>query len=124
MTYIAGTCNIGKAEIRQRQVVALIGLGFAVASFVGLISADAPKASRLGLFLPLMVFAVGAIQARRRFCLAYGLAGTFNFNRLGKMERVDDAEFRRADRKTALVILFQAAALAGALTLLAYLLPL
>lgn len=123
MTYIAGSCNIGKAEIRQRQVVSLIGLGFAVASFVGLISADAPKASRFGLFLPLMVFAVGAIQARRRFCLAYGFAGTFNFNRLGKMERVDDAEFRKADRKTALVILFQSAALAGALTLLAYLLP-
>ena len=26
MEYIAGSCNIGKGEVRQRQVVALVGL--------------------------------------------------------------------------------------------------
>lgn len=123
MTYIPGTCNIGKAEIRQRQVVALVGLGFALFSLVGLLSTDAPRAGRFGLFLPFMVFAVGFIQSRRRFCLAYGLAGTFNFNRLGKMEKVADAEFRKADRRTALVIFAQSAALAAALTAVCYIIP-
>lgn len=123
MTYIPGTCNIGKAEIRQRQIVALIGLGFALFSLVGLLWTDAPRAGRLGLFVPFLVFAVGSIQARRRFCMAYGLAGTFNFNRLGKIERVADAEFRRADRRTALVIFAQAAGLAAVLTGICYLLP-
>lgn len=123
MTYIPGTCNIGKAEIRQRQVVALIGLAFALVSLAGLLATDAPRAGRLGLFLPLMVFSVGLVQARRRFCLAYGFAGTFNFGRLGKIERVNEAAFRKADRTMAMKIFAQSAALAGALTLVAYVIP-
>lgn len=123
MTYIPGTCNIGKAEIRQRQVVALLGLGFAIFSLVGLLVADTPRASRLGLFLPFLVFAVGSIQARKRFCMAYGLAGTFNFERLGRIQRVQDAEFRRADRKQALLIVAQSVALAAVLTGICYLIP-
>lgn len=123
MTYIPGTCNIGKAEIRQRQVVALIGLAFAVVSLAGLLAADAPRISRAGLFLPLMVFSVGMVQARRRFCLAYGFAGTFNFGRLGKIERVDDSAFRKADRVMAVKVFAQSAAIAALLTLITFLLP-
>lgn len=115
-TYIPGTCNLGKAEVRSRQIVALVGL---VASFIlatGLIASAAPQASGLTLFAPLMVFAVGFIQSRRKFCLAYGLAGTFNLGKLGQISKVANPEDKAADRKTALSILAQATALALGLT--------
>ena len=122
--YIAGTCNIGKAEVRQRQVVALIGLFLSVSALVGFISTDAEPAIRLGIFLPLTVFSIGWVQSRKRFCLAYGFMGTFNFGRLGKISRVADKAALAADRKTAITILVQSLALATVLTLIVYLLPL
>ena len=122
--YIAGTCNIGKAEVRQRQVVALIGLFLSVSALVGFITTDAAPSIRLGIFLPLTVFAIGWVQSRKRFCLAYGFMGTFNFGRLGKISRVADKAALSADRKTAITILVQSLALAAVLTLIVYLLPL
>lgn len=121
-TYIPGTCNLGKAEVRSRQIVALVGLVASLILATGLIVSSAPQASGLTLFAPLMVFAVGFIQSRRKFCLAYGLAGTFNLGKLGQISKVANPEDRAADRKTALSILAQATALAlgltGAITLL------
>ena len=121
-TYIPGTCNLGKAEVRSRQIVALVGLVASLILATGLIASSAPQASGLTLFAPLMVFAVGFIQSRRKFCLAYGLAGTFNLGKLGQISKVANPEDKAADRKTALSILAQATALAlgltGAVTLL------
>jgi hypothetical protein len=122
--YIAGTCNIGKNEIRQRQVVALLGLFLSVSAFIGFITTNASPNLRLGIFLPLTVFSIGWIQSRKRFCLAYGFMGTFNFGRLGKVSRVTDKASLAADRKTALSILVQSLGLAAILTLIVYLLPL
>lgn len=122
-TYIPGSCNLGKSEIRRRQFVALLGLVLSISTFVGLISSDAPSSARWAMFVPLMVFSIGFIQSRRKFCLAYGFMGTFNLGKLGDLSRVQSPEDRKADRKTALSILFQAAALAFALTLLLVLLP-
>jgi hypothetical protein len=122
--YIPGTCNIGKAEIRQRQVVALIGLFLSVSALIGFISTKASPSIRLGIFLPLTVFAVGFIQSRKKFCLAFGFMGTFNFARLGKMSKVVDKASLAADRKTAAIILLQSLGLAAILTVAVYLLPL
>ncbi|ASY16229.1 hypothetical protein A1sIA56_04885 [Candidatus Planktophila sulfonica] len=122
--YVAGSCNIGKAEVRQRQVVALIGLFLSVSALAGFITTDAAPAIRLGIFLPLTVFSIGFVQSRKRFCLAYGFMGTFNFGRLGKISRVADKAALAADRKTAFTILVQSLALAAVLTLIVYLLPL
>jgi hypothetical protein len=121
--YIPGTCNIGKAEIRQRWVVSLVGLGFAISSAVGLVVADAPPTARLAVFLPLMVWATGMVQARKKFCMAYGLAGTFSITGLGKISRVADPALRRIDRVAALRILAQAAVWAAAVTGAFVLLP-
>jgi hypothetical protein len=71
-----------------------------------------------------MVFSVGFIQSRRKFCLAFGLMGTFNFGRSRDIARVASPEDRAQDRKTALSILGQAALLAAGLTLIVILLPL
>ena len=122
--YIPGSCNIGTGEIRRRQVVALAGAAISVTSLVGLISTDAAKSARFSLFIPLMVFAIGFIQSRKKFCLAYGFMGTFNFGKLGQISRVSDPIAKKADRKTALTILAQSTALALGLTLATFVIPL
>ena len=122
--YIAGSCNIGTGEIRRRQVVALAGAVISTTSLVGLMSTDAERNARFSLFIPLMVFAIGFIQSRKKFCLAYGFLGTFNFGGLGQISRVSDPISKKADRKTALTILAQSTALALGLTLATFALPL
>lgn len=122
-TYIPGSCNLGKSEIRRRQFVALLGLFLSISTLVGLLSSDAPSSARWAMFVPLMVFSIGFIQSRRKFCLAYGFMGTFNLGKLGDLSRVQSPEDRKADRRTALSILFQASALAFAITALLVLLP-
>jgi len=123
-SYIPGTCNIGKGEIRRRQLVALIGLALSVTSLVGFVATGAAPSARLGIFLPLAVFAIGFVQSRRKFCLAYGFMGTFNFGKLGQLSKVSSKEAQAADRKTALAILGQSLGLAALLTAIVYILPL
>ena len=115
--YIAGSCNIGKGEVRRRQVVALAGAIISVFALAGLVGSDAAPSARLTLFIPLFVFAIGFIQSRKKFCLAYGFMGTFNFGKLGQISRVSDPIAKKADRKTAIIILAQSTALALGLTL-------
>lgn len=122
--YVAGSCNIGTGEIRRRQVVALAGAVISATSLVGLISTDAARSARFSLFIPLMIFAIGFVQSRKKFCLAYGFMGTFNFGKLGQISRVSDPIAKKADRKTALTILAQSTALALGLTLVSFVLPL
>lgn len=123
-SYIPGTCNIGQGEIRRRQFVALIGLTLSTIALIGFISADTQPSLRLGIFIPLSVASIGWVQSRKRFCLAYGFMGTFNFGRLGQLSRVSDKASLAADRKTALNILGQSLGIAAVLTLIVYLLPL
>ena len=122
--YIPGSCNIGKGEIRQRQIVALIGLAISISSLIALISTSAPRGARIGIFIPLAVASIGWVQSRKKFCLAYGFMGTFNFGKLGQLSKVSDSASRAADRKTALSILFQAGAYAVIATAIIYALPL
>ena len=122
--YIPGTCNIGKAEIRQRQIVALIGLALSVSALIGFLSTKASPSIRLGIFLPLTIFSVGYVQSHKKFCLAFGFMGTFNFARLGKMSKVVDKASLAADRKTAVIILLQSLGLSAAITAVIYFLPL
>jgi len=118
--YIPGTCNIGKGEVRKRQLAALVGLFFSVSTLLAFSTVETTTAVRLGIFFPLMVASVGFVQSRSKFCLAYGFAGTFNVGKMGDIKRVASKEDRAADRKTALVILgksFLLAALATAVVL-------
>ena len=122
--YVAGSCNIGKGEIRRRQIVALFGIFLTISSATALLATDQSRSSRFSIFIPALVFSIGFVQSRSKFCLAYGLAGTFNFDRLGKISRVQSAQDRKADRKTAIVILLKSAALAALITSVFFVLPL
>lgn len=122
--YIAGSCNIGKGEIRRRKFVALIGAAITLTTATTLFTTDQSRIARLSIFIPAIIFAIGFVQSRKKFCLAYGLAGTFNFGGLGDVKRVQSEEDRKADRKTALSILTQSAMLAVAITAVVFALPL
>jgi hypothetical protein len=124
MEYIAGSCNIGQGEIRRRQFVALIGLVLTIVTTYGLLTSDSAKSARFGVFMPALIFSIGFIQSRRKFCLAFGFMGTFNFGSLGKLSRVASPQDRSRDRRTAISILLQALSLALTITLIIYLLPL
>ena len=122
--YIAGSCNIGKGEVRRRKFVALIGAAITLTAATTLFITDQSRVARLSIFIPAIIFAIGFVQSRKKFCLAYGLAGTFNFGGLGDVKRVQSEEDRKADRKTALSILAQSAMLAVAITAVVFALPL
>ena len=122
--YIAGSCNIGNGEVRRRKFVALIGAAITFTTATTLFITDQSRVARLSIFIPAIIFAIGFVQSRKKFCLAYGLAGTFNFGGLGDVKRVQSEEDRKADRKTALSILAQSAMLAVAITAVVFALPL
>jgi hypothetical protein len=121
--YIPGSCNIGKGEVRKRQMVALVGLFFTVVTLLTFSTVDTPTEIRLGIFFPLMVASVGFVQSRSKFCLAYGFAGTFNVGKMGDIKRVASKEDRAADRKTALKILGKSFLLAAIATSVVLVLP-
>jgi len=122
--YIPGTCNIGTGEIRRRQIVALIGAVLSLVTLIGMITSSAPRSARFGIIAPLAIASIGWVQSRKKFCLAYGFMGTFNFGKLGQISRVSDSASKLADRKTAFKILGQSLFLALALTLIVVALPL
>ena len=122
--YITGTCNIGGDELRSRRIVAAIGFVLSLSALSALITTDASQSARIGIFIPLLVMSVGWVQSRKKFCLAYGFAGTFNFGKLGHLSRVADPIARAADRRQAIMIFAQSALYAAILTALVVALPL
>lgn len=122
--YIPGTCNLGAGEVSRRRIVAAFGFALSLSALTALITTNASREARFGIFVPLLVMSIGWVQSRKKFCLAYGFAGTFNFGKMGEMSRVANPADRAADRRTALLIFGQSALYAAALTLLVVALPL
>ena len=121
-TYIEGVCNIGPAEIRQRRIVGYVGLVLTGIYLGFALSIDSSNLVRAGVFIPLYIATTGWLQATKKFCLAYGFLGTYNFGRLGSTTRVENVEALRIDRKVATSILLQSALYAAGATLLTFLL--
>ena len=115
-TYQAGVCNIGGAEVaRRRQVAILGGVFFLALALYSIIQNFSPIATLI-LLAPASIFAIGFVQSRKRFCLAYGLMGTFNFQKLGSITKVEDKAALAADRRMAFQIIVQSMGLALILT--------
>jgi len=121
--YIPGTCNIGGDELRSRRIVAAFGLILSLSALTAFITTDASQSARIGIFIPLLVMSIGWVQSRKKFCLAYGFAGSFNFGKLGHLSRVSDPIARAADRRQAIMIFAQSTLYAAALTALVVALP-
>ena len=99
--YRPGACNIGPAEIAARRRTGYAGGAAALGLLVILLVIDAPAAARWLVALPLAAAAFGFLQARSRFCVAYGLSGRRSLRALGQAEPVTDPAARRADRAQA-----------------------
>jgi hypothetical protein len=123
-SYSPGGCNIGPAEIRRRQAAGVVGVAAAIALGAVLVALDAPPLSRLLVALPLGVGLSGFLQARARFCANYGWRGLRNLGAIGDVQRVEDADARRKDRRKALSIFGAAAVGASAVAVIFTLLPL
>ena len=120
--YQAGACNIGPSEIKRRRQGALVGaILFAVTTILFVVT-DASTTTRLVTFIPALLFAVGMIQSKRRFCVAYGFMGVFSFEKLGDTKKVTVNQDLKADKKYAVKLLLQSVAIAIVLTALVILL--
>lgn len=114
--YQAGTCNIGPSEIKRRRQGALVGaILFAITTLLFVVT-DASTSTRLVTFIPALLFAVGMIQSKRRFCVAYGFMGVFSFEKLGDTKKVTVNQDLKADKKYAVKLLLQSVAIAIVLT--------
>ncbi len=122
--YVPGVCNIGPWEIRRRRAFAIVGLAVAVLLLVALVAAHAPAAARLLLVLPLWGGMFSWLQARRRFCGAFALAGIANFgDGTGSRSAVMDPADHRADMQALWWMTRDSFLLALVLTIIAVLLP-
>ena len=120
--YVAGSCNIGPSEIHRRYQVAIIGGVLYTILAIALIATDQESSMRLIAFAPAMLASVGYIQARNRFCFAYGLMGVFNFDTAGDVKKIKDPSALKADRAQALKIVLKSLVSAALLTTLVILL--
>ena len=116
--YVSGVCNIGPLEINRRRQGALVGaILFAITTLLFVIT-DAPKSTRLLVFIPALLFAIGMIQSRKKFCVAYGFLGVFSLEKLGATTKITINQDLKADRKYAVKLLLQSVATAAVLTAL------
>ena len=116
--YVAGSCNIGPSEIKQRKRVAYSGAIVFLAISLWLIFIDAPTSGRLLVFFPAVAATTGLIQARKKFCVAFGFMGVFNFDKTGNVRKITVNQDLKADKKYAVRLLLQSVLAAIALTAL------
>jgi hypothetical protein len=125
ISYQAGTCNIGTAEINQRKRIGwlgllLTGLGL-ILFFIGVMIYEISPLIGFLIGIPALMAAIGLLQARQKFCVAYGLKHVQNVTlRLGTTTAVNDTESRRKDRNKALIMILQALAIGLATGVIVY----
>jgi hypothetical protein len=117
--YLAGSCNIGPAEIALRRRVGHVGVAATAALAAALLRSDVPPAWRLTLAVPAAGAASGYLQARRRFCANFGFRGVYNFDSLGHEQQVTSDQAQAQDRRRALQITAISAAIGLGVALVA-----
>ena len=123
-TYESGACNIGPAEIARRRRAGHVGTALTIGVVALLVAIDAPPLVRLVAILPAAVAASGYLQARLRFCAAYGQRGVFNLGEeAGEVEAVASEADRARDRRRARQISLASFAIGAVVGLVAVLLP-
>src|ERR1044072_7039106 len=111
--YIPGVCNIGRAEMQRRWRLGWGALVVALLYLAVCVGFRFAPAWRLLVFLPALLSALGFIQHAWHFCAKFGLGGVFNFGpQLNHTDTVEQAEFRRKDRRTAIQIIVMSVVIA------------
>jgi hypothetical protein len=121
--YAAGQCNIGPAEINRRRRAGHVGTIVSVALLAVLIVVQAAPIARFVIALTATGAASGYLQARLRFCAAYGSRGVYGFDEAGRTTAVADKAARARDRLRSMQIGVAAGAIGLAVGIAAVLLP-
>ncbi len=114
-SYKPGVCNIGSEEKTKRVRAGVVFAGVSLVLFA-LIDRQTYGAY---LFIPLFISALGFVQARQNFCVAYGLAGKYSMNEFGNAKQVTNSDARNKDVNHSLVLIFLSVVIAAGLTLAA-----
>jgi hypothetical protein len=117
--YVAGSCNIGPAEVALRRRIGHVGLAATAALAVALLRSDLHPAWRLTLAVPAAGAASGYLQARQRFCANFGFRGVYNFDSRGHEQQVTGDQALAQDRRRALQITAVSAAVGLGVALVA-----
>ena len=119
--YIPGVCNIGPAEMKARRISGWVSVGLTAALWTVFVAFQTPPVWRLLLFFPASGAATGFLHSAMHFCVGFGMKGVFNFGpQVGKMDSVEQKEFRAQDRKKAYLIILYAAAIGLVVALAGY----
>ena len=122
--YVAGACNIGPYEIRRRRQSALVGVAIAAVVLVALIALDLPAWTRLVVLFPAWGAATTWLQARRRFCVGFAMAGITNFgDDDGSRQSIVDPAQRAADRRKSMELIRDGFVIGLIVAVVAVLLP-
>lgn len=85
----SATINIGPREQRKRRVMGAVALIAGVGLAFALVAWGAPRWSRIMVFFPIWLAALGFFQAREKTCIALAARGMCNLD--GGEENIHDA---------------------------------
>lgn len=122
--YIPGVCNINTAEIAYRRKAGYVGLAIVIVGLIVLLLIGAPSWTRLLLILPAILSASGFLQAKNKFCVAYGAAGKQNASEGSDVaEDISDNSALETDKKRARQINIQSVVIGVIVGFLTVLIP-
>jgi hypothetical protein len=117
--YVPGVCNINTKEIAYRRKAGYFGLGLSLVVAAALFALDVNQYFRIVLVVPVFIAAIGFLQAKNKFCVGYGAAGTQNADDEGESaSTVTDSSAVSADKKRARKMNLQALAIAVVVTII------
>ena len=108
----------------MRRALSWLGLIATVLLWALFIALNVSAPWRLTLFVTAFLAAMGYLQAAWHFCAKFGLGGVFNFGpNVGRTDTVEQAEYRKQDRRTALLIVGLAALVGAVIAVVAFYVP-
>ena len=120
--YVPGVCNINKKEITYRKKAGYFGLGLAAVMAAALLGFGLNRYLRVVLIVPVFIAAIGYLQTKNKFCVAYGASGRQNADEdSSQASNVSDSHAATTDKKKAQKMNLQAAVAAVIITALAVL---
>jgi hypothetical protein len=101
-----------------------IALAVTIGVWIALVVFEIARPWRLALVIPASIAATGFLQAAWHFCATFGVLGRSNFGpNVGKTDTVEQAEFRRQDRRRAIQIIALSALAGAVVAAAAYFIP-
>lgn len=126
--YIPGKCNIGARGRAMRLATGLVVIGLTAGFGLVLLPSPSFRVPRLALALPIYVGLLSILEGGMSFCVFHAARGTYDFHeKLGPIGssptkmRVELDEWRRKDRRKALLMHLEAISGAVLLAILLFL---